>query len=183
MRDMMNGHAAETCVEPVTRLSSQELAQLVEATEQAIADKATNWTRSPGKSPLESFWKGILLAPHRDLFVARFEKRVVGALQLIRPGPLAETGAFSGELAGFFVAPHARGHSLARRLIEAGEARARGYGLKTLDFSIRADRQAALGLAAALGFQRWAVKSHFAFVDGRFVAGYFFTKELTPGPE
>lgn len=168
----------ETDVRAATELTATELAELTSATEAAIADNRANWTRSPGRDALENFWKGILLAPHRDLFVARLDREIVGAIQLIRPRTLAETGPFSAELATFFVAPHARGYSLARRLIEAAEERARSEHLKTLDFAIRADRQAANGLAQTLGFRRWAVKSHFAYVDGRFVPGYFYTKTL-----
>ncbi|MBK5910276.1 hypothetical protein CCR85_02055 [Rhodothalassium salexigens] len=167
-----------TAVTRVTALEDHELGDLVKAAEAAIDEGGANWTRSPGQAPLEKYFRGVMLAPHRDLFVARLNGRVRGGLQLIQPPPLSETGPSSGEIASFFVAPDARGFGLARGLIDAAEARARDLDLKVLDLSIRADREAAQSLVRAKGFHRWAVKSHYAHVDGRFVAGAYFSKDL-----
>ena len=167
-----------TAVERVAGLSDWDLTMLVRAAEAAIAEGRANWTRSPGQSALEKFFRGVMLAPHRDLFVARLDGRVVGALQLVQPPPLSETGPYSGELTSFFIAPTARGHGLARALIEIAEERARALSLKLLDVSVRADREAAQSLIRSLGYKRWALKSHYAYAGGGFIAGAFFTKDL-----
>lgn len=171
-------------IEPITeialatQLNETDLDALVEATEAAIRDGSANWVKSPGRAVLQSYWKGLMMAPHRDLLVARLDGIVCGALQLLHPQPMSESGGHAAELASFFVAPWARGHGLGRLLIDGAERQVKRRGLTDINFAIRADRQAALGLANAMGFDRWAVKPRFAEVGGKMVPGYFFTKQI-----
>ncbi|MFQ5348151.1 MAG: GNAT family N-acetyltransferase [Rhodothalassiaceae bacterium] len=163
----------------VEELDERALGELCEATALAVADgEDIAWVHPPKQSVLAAYWKGILLAPHRRLLVARHDGRICGAVQLILPGTINEAGAHAGEIATFFVAPWARGHGNARALLERVEAEARAAGLKVLDFSIRADRKAGIALVESLGYRRWAEKPHYAFINGAFVPGYFYTKTL-----
>lgn len=166
-------------VERVSRLDEDDLAQLCEATAMAVADgEDIAWVRPPKLAALEAYWKGILLAPHRRLIVARHDHRICGALQLVLPGALNEAGAHAGEIATFFIAPWARGHGHAKQMFDIAESAARAAGLKVLDFSVRADRDAAIALVEQLGYERWAEKPHYAVIDGRFLPGYYYTKRL-----
>ncbi len=163
----------------VEELDERALGELCEATALAVADgEDIAWVHPPRQSVLVAYWTGILLAPHRRLLVARHDGRICGAVQLILPGAINEAGAHAGEIATFFVAPWARGHGNAKALLENAEAEARAAGLKVLDFSIRADRRAGIALVESLGYRRWAEKPHYAYINGHFLPGYFYTKML-----
>jgi hypothetical protein len=71
----------------------------------------------PSRTVLERYWRGVLLMPQRDLFVARLDGAVVGSSQLLRPPPNNEAQAHSAQITSFFIAPGARGFGLARGLI------------------------------------------------------------------
>ncbi|RME63419.1 MAG: GNAT family N-acetyltransferase, partial [Alphaproteobacteria bacterium] len=133
---------------------------------------------TPTEVRLSAFWKGVALAPHRTLVVGRLDGIIAGALQLVRPNPLTEAGPYVAEIMTFFVAPWARGHGLARMMVETAEAVARGKGIRILDVSMRANRRRAIALFESLGYARWGEKEHYAFIGGKFVAGLYFSKSL-----
>lgn len=156
-----------------------DLEDLCKATVEAVVDgQGFNWIKPPAMSTLQAYWRGVLLIPDRTLFVARLSGELVGTLQLIRPPSNNESGAFSVEVGTFFVAPWARGHGLARSLLADAEARARAEGFKCLEVSVRADREAAVTLAEASGFKRWATKERYALIDGKYLPGHFYVKYL-----
>lgn len=161
------------------RLKRSDLEDLCRATQAAITEgEDVNWRHSPGESALEAYWKGAMMAPHRELFVARLDGRICGALQMVRPSTLNDVGAFAVKLSKLFIAPFARGYGLSHDLIACAEAAARAEGFRAIDVEVRADRTRALQLVERLGYEQWAVKPHFAIVDGQFIAGHFFTKML-----
>lgn len=179
--DAMNNRATrvETEVREAVRLDDEQMAQLCEATALAVADgEDIAWINPPSRTTLESYWKGILLAPYRSLLLAFHDGRICGACQLILPGAINEAGAHAGEIATFFIAPWARGHGHARALFDRAEAEAEAAKLKVLDFSIRADRIAGIALVESLGYKRWAEKPHYGYIRGTFHTGYYYTKML-----
>ena len=166
-------------VEAVDSLEDEELDALAAATRAAVADgEDIAWVTPPPVEQLRAFWKGVLSAPRRQLIVGRFKGRIAGAVQLVLPGTIHEAGAHQGTIETFFVAPFARGHGLARALLERAEELARAQHLIVLDLSIRADRRRAIELVERLGYRPWAEKPHYALIDGRFHTGYFYTKTL-----
>ncbi len=170
-------------VEAVDSLSDEELDALAAATRDAVADgEDIAWLTPPPVEKLRAFWKGVLSAPRRQLIVGRFKGRIAAAVQLVLPGTIHEAGAHQGTIETFFVAPFARGHGLARALLEKAEELARAQHLIVLDLSIRADRRRAIELVERLGYRRWAEKPHYALIDGRFHTGYFYTKTLDATP-
>lgn len=181
---MMNDNSrvkrmAVTEIQDLDEFIGNDLAELCDATVEAIVDgQGFGWLKPPARTTLEAYWRGVLLIPERTLFVARLEGTIVGTAQLIRPSSTNEAGAFAAEMSTFFVAPWARGHGLARSLLRDVEVRARTDGFTVLDVHVRADRQAAIALAEGSGFKRWATKERYARVDGEYVAGYFYTKNL-----
>lgn len=170
-------------VEILTGIKADDLEDLCEATYQAIVDgNGFGWVEPPARSVLEAFWKGVILVPERELFVARLDGRIVGSVQLVKPPRNNEAGAHAAEVTTFFVAPWARGLGLARDLLAKVETRARRLGFEQLDLSVRATQTAAVELYEQAGYQRWATKPRYAKVRGKYIDGYFYTKALHCAP-
>ena len=171
--------APNAMIEKVEALNDDELDELCEAAEKAILDgNGFGWLRVPSRTVLERYWRGVLLMPQRDLFVARLEGAVVGSSQLLRPPPNNEAQAHSAQITSFFIAPEARGHGLARGLIRLAEDTAREGGYRQIDLDMRATQQAAIQLAEGAGYKRWGTKPRYALVDGVYLDGYFYSKSL-----
>ncbi len=177
LQESFEDEAPYAGVSIVHELDERALSELCEATAFAVADgEDIAWVTPPKTNVLEAYWKGILLAPHRRLFLARHDGRICGATQLILPGAINEAGKHAGEIVTFFVAPWARGHGYARKLLERAEKEAVAEGLMLLDFSIRADRLAGISLVESLGYNRWAEKPTYAHIGNKFHTGYFYSK-------
>ncbi|WP_437374355.1 N-acetyltransferase family protein [Inquilinus limosus] len=163
------------------RFRSNDLHDLCDAAELAIVEGGGfGWVKPPSRETMERYWGGVVVMPGRHLFVGRLDEVIAGAIQLMEPPPNNEAQSFAASLTGMFVAPWARGHGLARMLIEAAEAeaRTRGYGLLTLD--VRETQAAAIHLFESLGFVRWATNPYYARVNGRLIGGCYFHKPLIP---
>lgn len=174
----------QTGVEWVTELTDQDVEDLCLATEEAILDgNGFGWLTAPPRRILESYWRGVLLVPYRELIVARLEGSIVGSAQILRPPSNNEAQAFAAHITTFFLAPWARAHGLARDMLDAIEQRAREAGFTMLELDVRATQAAAIRLYEGAGFKRWATKDKYAFVGGQFVPGYFFEKDLGDPPQ
>jgi ribosomal protein S18 acetylase RimI-like enzyme len=172
--------AATTSVEHLTRLSRRDLNDLCDATEAAIVDgSGFGWLKPPQRRVLEGFWRGALLVPGRDLLVGRLDGTIAASAQFIRPTANQEARAFAATLSTHFVAPWARGHGLARALVDAVEAAARAEGFDVLNLDVRETQAAAMKLYEACGFECWGVSPYYARVDGRMIAGHYYVKHLT----
>ncbi|MBX3453469.1 GNAT family N-acetyltransferase [Ferrovibrio sp.] len=166
-------------VEQVRVLSEDELDEICVAAEQAILDgSGFGWLVPPSRMVLEKYWRGVLMMPQRDLFVARLDGAIVGSTQMLRPPSNNEAQAHAAHLTTFFIAPWARGHGLARGLLAAVEDVARKQGYRQVELDMRATQTAAMQLAEACGFQRWGTNPRYAYVNGRYVPGYFYSKPL-----
>ncbi|SLN18418.1 GNAT family N-acetyltransferase [Oceanibacterium hippocampi] len=175
----MEHSAVQASIERLTKFSKADLFDICEATEQAIIDgNGFGWLKPPPRESLEKYWKGVLLVPVRELYVARLDGRIVGTGQLVKPYPNNEAGAHIAQVTTFFVAPYARGHGLARGLLHEIELSARAHGYRVLDLDVRASQHAAIALYEGRGFQRWATKAKYARVNGEYVEGYFYSKDL-----
>lgn len=167
-------------IQQLTEFSRTDLEGLCEATEEAIRDgNGFGWLAPPPRPKLESYWRGVLLVPERELYVARLDGVIVGSAQLVKPPPNNEAMAHAAQITTFFVAPWARGHGLAQGLLREIEKSARRQNFKVLDLDVRATQNAAVALYERAGFERWGVKENYARVNGDYVAGYFFTKDLS----
>ena len=135
----------DTRVERLEAFSDVDLENLCDATCEAVIDgEGFGWVTPPPRHNLEAFWRGVLLVPERALFVARLDGIIVGSIQLVRPPNNNQAGAFAASLATFFIAPWARGHGLARGLLNEAIEVARKKGFRVLDLDVRADRSAAI---------------------------------------
>jgi len=168
-------------VERITEFRHADLTEMVQATEDAVRDGiGFNWLVPPGKDILETYWKGVLVVPERVLFGGRIDGTLAGSVQLVKPGPSKETTSFCVSLEAHFVAPWARGHGMAKALLEAAEREARAQGFSVLRLSVRETQEAAIKLYEESGYVCWGVLPTYEFVGARMIAGRFYYKNLEP---
>jgi len=170
---------ADTRIERLEAFSDADLENLCDATSEAIIDgEGFGWLTPPPRHLLEAFWRGVLMVPERTLFVARLDGIIVGSIQFVRPPSNNQAGAFAASLATFFIAPWARGHGLARGLLNESIEAARKQGFRVLDLDVRADRSAAITLFEEAGFERWGEKPEYAMVKRKYLHGYYYSLTL-----
>ena len=170
-----------TRVERMHEFRHADLTELVQATEDAIRDGiGFNWVVPPGKDVLETYWKGVLVVPDRVMFAARLDGTVAGSVQLLKPGASKETSSFAASIEAHFVAPWARGHGLARILLEAAEREARTQGFSVLKLSVRDTQEAAISLYEENGYACWGTLPTYEYVNAKMIAGRFYYKNLEP---
>lgn len=170
----------ELAAAKVEKFGPGELVELCTATVEAIRDGiGFGWVRPPSKQRLEAYWRGVLLVPERVLFVGRADGSVAGSVQLVKPAPNFEAGHFTCHIDTHFVAPWARGHGLARMLLEAAESEARGSGFSVMRLDVRATQDRAITLYEHCGYERWGMLDRYHKVNGEMIAGYFYVKSLT----
>ena len=169
----------ELLVEHVTEFTDEDLQTLCEATSAAIIEGGGfGWVNPPGMRALETYFRGVLLVPERELFAARLNGAIVGSAHLVRPPRNNEAQGHAVQLMHAYIAPYARGHGLARMLTLAVEERARELGYHVLNLDVRETQEAAIRLYESLGFVRWGVHPDYALVRGKTVRGFFYYKRL-----
>lgn len=166
-------------VERCLKLKSGDLEDLCNATEAAISDGiGFNWVTPPAREVLENYWKGVMMIPERELFVARLDGVVAASVQLAKPGKQKESTAFAVMIQHHFVAPWARGHGMAKALLTTAEDSARAQHYLVAKLSVRASQEAAINLYQAQGYHCWGVLEKDERINGAFVAGHYFYKDL-----
>ncbi len=181
--DATSGPARGT-VERVRELAEDDMHALCEATDAAIIEGGGfGWVASPGRQALERYFRGVLLVPDRELFLARLDGMVVGAAQLVRPARNNEAQAFAATLMHAYVAPYARGVGLARMMTLRVEDGARALGYQVLNLDLRETQTAAIALYEGLGYQRWGTHPCYARVGGRTIRGFYYCKMLQREPK
>ena len=172
---------AEGMVERLETFTDDDLHALCEATHAAIIDGGGfGWVNPPERRALEAYFRGILLVPERELFIARLNGTIMGSAHLVRPPRNNEAQAFAAQLMHSFVAPYARGHGLARMLTRGVEERARELGYHILNLDVRETQEAAIRLYGSMGYVRWGIHPEYALVRGKPVRGYYYYKRLRP---
>lgn len=170
-----------TRVERLTEFRHADLTELVQATEDAVRDGiGFNWMIPPGKDILETYWKGVLVVPERVLFVGRLDGTIAGSIQLLKPGISKETSSFCVSVEAHFVTPWARGHGLAKMLLEAAEREARAQGFSVLRLSVRATQERAIHVYEEGGYTLWGTLPTYEYVNAEMIAGKFYYKNLEP---
>ncbi|MFO0388575.1 MAG: GNAT family N-acetyltransferase [Alphaproteobacteria bacterium] len=168
-------------VERMTEFRHADLTEMVQATEDAVREGiGFNWVLPPGKDVLETYWKGVLVVPERVMFAGRLDGTLAASVQLVKPGLSKETSSFAASIEAHFVAPWARGHGLARILLEAAEREARSQGFSVLRLSVRETQDAAIKLYEENGYICWGVLPFYEFVNAKMIAGRFYYKNLEP---
>ena len=169
-------------VELAARIDDNDMAELCEATDASIIESGGfGWVEPQGRTALERHFRGVLLVPERELYLARLDGLVVGSAQLVRPPRNNEAQAFGAQLTHAYIAPYARGHGLARLMVARVEERAAGMGIRVLNLDVRATQATAISLFEGLGYVRWGTHPAYARVGGQTVAGHYYYKLLEPG--
>lgn len=169
-------------VEIATSLEEHDLQDLCEATNAAILEGGGfGWVQAQDRAVLARHFRGVLMVPDRTLFLARLDGNVVGSAQLVRPPRNNEAQAFAAQLTHAYIAPYARGHGLARKLVERVEQQAAALGFRVLNLDVRETQVRAIALFESLGYVRWGTHPAYARVEGRTVAGHYYYKLLEPG--
>lgn len=160
-------------------LELRDLNDLCDATDAAIkAGGGFGWVNLPSREILERYWQGVIVMPNRELFVARLDDVICGTCQLIKPPANNEAQAHAVQLTTHFVTPWGRGHGLARRLLQRAEKQARNDGFTVINLDVRETQEAAIKLYESAGYDHYATHPAYAYVDGRYVSGRFYTKIL-----
>lgn len=168
-------------VELATSLSPGEMQDLCDSTDAAIENGGGfGWIKLPARDILERYWHGVLTMPQRRLFLARLDGVICGTCQLMLPNRNNEAQSFAVHLTANFVAPWARGHGLARMLIEEAEKQAFSEGFSVINLDVRETQEAAIQLYESLGYELFGIHPYYAQVDGAVVKGRYYTKLLKP---
>jgi ribosomal protein S18 acetylase RimI-like enzyme len=168
-------------VEKKTAMGDTEIHDLAVATNDAIAvGIGFNWLAPPMLDTLEGYWRGVLMVPTRSLFIAKLDGVIAGSIQLLRPSKTKETSAFAAAIEAHFVAPWARGHGLARMLLDAAEREAAKEGFSVINLSVRETQERALQVYREHGYVEWGTMPYYEFVNASMVSGHFFYKKLEP---
>ena len=166
-------------VEVLTAFAEDDLHALCEAAHAAIIEGGGfGWVQPPGRRALETYFRGVLLVPERELFVARLDGTIVGCAQLVRPPRNNEAQAFAASVMHAFIAPYARGRGLGRLLTRRLEEGARALGFQVLNLDVRETQAWAIRLYESLGYVRWGEHPAYARVAGQTVRGLFYYKQL-----
>ena len=161
------------------RFRSGDLNDLCDATEAAIAaGGGFGWVRCPPRESMERYWRGILAAPHRRLFIARLDGVICGATQLTLPTPNNEAQAHSCSLTTTFISPWARGHGLSTKLTLCALHAARDRGIKVANLAVRETQDHALAVYRNLGFVEFGRHPHYAQIDEKPIPGLYLTLNL-----
>jgi ribosomal protein S18 acetylase RimI-like enzyme len=175
---------SKTSVERLTEFQGNDLADLCDAAETAIVDGGGfGWLKPPPRDVMERYWKGVLLVPERELMVGRLDGVIAGSAQLVKPPRNNEAQAFAAAMTTHFVASWARGHGLARGLVQAVEEAARKAGFYFLNLDVRETQEPAVRLYEAMGFTCWGTNPNYAMVEGRVIAGRYYSKQLRQLPK
>lgn len=162
-------------IERVDQLEPHDLAGLCEATNAAIVEGGGfGWVEAQSRTALERHFRGVMLVPEREFFIARLDGEVVGSAQLVRPPRNNEAQGFTAQLTHAFIAPYARGFGLARLLVRRVEERAASLGIRVINLDVRATQNTAITLFERLGYVRWGTHPAYARVGGETVQGYFY---------
>jgi ribosomal protein S18 acetylase RimI-like enzyme len=179
MVDTTTAPPPRIAIERLTEFEAADINDICDAAEAAILEGGGfGWLKAPPRHVFEAYWRGVLLVPERQLFVGRLDGVIAGAAQFVRPARNNEAQAHAATLTGHFVAPWARGHGLARELTAAVEEAVRAAGFRVLNLDVRETQARAIQIYEARGYVRWGSHPRYALVDGQYVQGHFYTKEL-----
>jgi ribosomal protein S18 acetylase RimI-like enzyme len=170
--------AVEHILEP---LSQNDLNDLCDATEASIeGGGGFGWVHTPERPTLERYWQGVITAPTRWLFVARLEGVICGTTQLILPPGNNEAQGHAVQMTTNFVAPWARGHGIARLLLENVEAKAKSAGYAVINLDVRSTMDGAIGLYESMGYERFGEHPLSVRAEDKTISSYYYFKNINP---
>ena len=166
-------------VDSLKNLSEVDLADLCNITEQAInAGGGFGWLRVPTREVLNKYWRKITEDKLSYLIVGRLKGVIAGTLQLSYEAPNIESRKNIAQIKRHFVAPWARGYGLAKSMIDFSEQKAKEDNIKSIQLAVRETQDAAVQLFSSKNYKIWGENPYYAFINGSFVKGIYFFKNL-----
>ena len=166
-------------VDLLSSINKVDLADICNITEQAIkAGGGFGWLKVPPRDILNKYWKGILLVKNRKLIVGRLNNGIAGTLQLVFNPSNNEAQQHICNITSHFVAPWARGHGLAKAMIDRAEIISKENGSSCVQLDVRETQKAAIQLIKSKGYRQWGINPNYAIVDGSNIKGFYFLKKL-----
>ncbi len=175
-------HNPSKGVEYVTeKLSQNDLNDLCDATDAAIEDGGGfGWVDLPAREILESYWRGVITAPTRGLYVARLDGVICGTTQLMLPPKNNEAQNHAVQMTTNFVAPWARGYGLAKMLLEIVEKQSIEDGYALINLDVRENMKEAISLYESMGYEQFGLHPYSVRVKGETIKSRFYTKVINP---
>ena len=168
-------------VEKLDSLSAGDLNDLCDATDAAIeGGGGFGWIELPNREILENYWRGVLAMPARVLFVARLDGVICGTCQLWKPPAQNEAQAHSVQLTTNFVAPWARGHGLAKMLLEEAEKQALEEEFAVINLDVRETHEKAITLYESMGYVRFGTHPYSVRLPEKVVKSLYYYKLIDP---
>ena len=178
----MNNNTKEsidTEVENLEKFSDLDLADLCNVTEQAIkAGGGFGWISVPQRNLLKKYWNGLILINYKKIIVGRLNGAIAGALQLSFQPQNNEAQKNIVIIQSHFLAPWARGYGLGKKMIDYVINYSKENNVKCLQLDIRETQKAAIQLFKSKGFIKWGENPYYAFVNGYFIKGLYFYKNI-----
>ena len=166
-------------VDLLSSINDVDLADICNITEQAIkAGGGFGWLKVPPRDTLNKYWKGVVLVKNRKLIVGRLNNAIAGTLQLIFQPSNNEAQHNICNITSHFVAPWARGHGLAKAMIDKSETIGKESGSSCVQLDIRETQEVAIQLFKSKGYKHWGTNPNYALVDGKNIKGVYFLKQL-----
>lgn len=163
-------------------LSRPDLNDLCDATAASIEDGGGfGWIHVPERDSLERYWQGVVTAPTRVLFVARLEGVICGSAQIILPPGNNEAQAHVVHLTTNFIAPWARGHGLAKLLLETVEDQAKTMGYAVINLDVRKTMDRAIALYESMGYVRFGEHPYSVRVSQDAIPSIYYYKIINDG--
>ncbi len=166
-------------VDTIKKLSEVDLADLCNITEQAIsAGGGFGWLRVPTREVLNTYWNKTTDDKLCNLVVGRLNGVIAGTLQLSYEAANIESRKNIAQIKRHFVAPWARGYGLAKSMIDFAEEKAKEDNIKSIQLAVRETQEAAVTLFSNKGYKIWGENPYYAFINGSFIKGIYFFKNL-----
>lgn len=163
------------------QLSQNDMNDLCDATDAAIeAGGGFGWIELPSREILETYWRGVVTAPMRELFVARIDGVICGTTQVILPPKNNEAQGHIVVLTTNFVAPWARGYGLAKMLLEDVERKMGRDGYAVVNLDVREGMDSAISLYEAMGYQQFGKHPYSVRVKGKTIESLHYYKLINP---
>lgn len=169
----------EPTVEVVQQLTASDLNDLCDATVAAIeGGGGFGWVDIPNPDAMERYWQGVIAMPARILIVARLDGVICGTCQLWKPPQHNEAQAHTVTLTTNFVAPWARGHGLAKMLVEHAENVARDEDFAVINLEVRETMDRAIEIYESLGYVKFGTHPYSVQADGKVLKGHYYYKVI-----
>ena len=157
-----------------------ELEELTSATIDAIEEGiGFGWIKRPPKNKVRKYWKGVLLVPNRWLFLGRYKGLIAGSLQVVTFSSSNEASMFRVFIDTHFVATWARGHGLAKLLLEEAEKECKLNNYSHVLLDVRETQKRAIKLYEQIGYKLWGeLPVYHKLNDQKMVSGKYYYKYL-----